>query len=86
MAGAKGPFIRPWLKEKPYYFCKDFCYGHDLHMEMWKWLFWRPNSENLKTQNFGRGRSVGQNDHYFRSYMTQETLVNLYELLYACVL
>ena len=87
MAGAKGPFIRPWLKEKPYYFCKDFCYGHDLHINrMWKWLFWRPNSENLKTQNFGRGRSVGQNDHYFRSYMTQETLVNLYELLYACVL
>ena len=32
-----------------------------------------------------RGRSVGQNDHYFRSYMTQITLVILYELLYACV-
>ena len=23
-------------------------------------------SENLKVQNFGRGKSVGQDDHYFR--------------------
>ena len=28
---------------------------------------------------------VDQNDHYFRSYMMQKTIVILYELLYACV-
>ena len=32
-----------------------------------------------------RGRSVRQNDHYFRSYMTQKTLVILYEQLYVFV-
>ena len=47
---------------------------------MRKWLLWRPNSENLKIQLFGSGRSVGQNYHYFRSYMTQETSIILYEL------
>ena len=78
--------FRPWLKEKRCYFCKDFSYGHDLHINrMWKWLFWRPNSGNLKAQNFGRGRSEGQNDHYLRSYMTQKTLELLYELLHAHV-
>ena len=66
--------FRPWLQEKHYYFCKDFSYGHDLHINrMRKWLFWRANSENLKIQYFGRGRSVGQKDHYFRLYMTQKT-------------
>ena len=30
------------------------------------------NSENLKIENFGRGRSVGQNYYSFRSYMTQK--------------
>ena len=44
-----------------------------------------PNSENLKTQHFGRDKLVGPNDHYFRSHMTRETLVILYEHLYACV-
>ena len=53
---------------------------------MWKWLFWRPNSENLTTQKFERGRSVGQKDHYVRSYMTQTTLIVPYELLYAYLL
>ena len=24
--------FRSVLKEKPYYFCKDFSYGHDLHI------------------------------------------------------
>ena len=52
---------------------------------MWEWLIWRPNSEILKIQKFGRGSWVGQNDHYFRSYMTQKTSVILYELLYAWV-
>ena len=84
--GPNDHFFRPWLKEKRYYFCKDFSYGHDLHINrMWKWLFWRSNSENFKTQNFWRCRSVGQNDHYFRSYMTQKPVVILYELLYAFV-
>ena len=32
-----------------------------------------------------RGRSVGQNNHYFRSYMTQKALVILYEQLYVFV-
>ena len=45
---------------------------------MWKWLFWRGNSEKLKS--FGRGRSVEQNDAYFRSYMTQRALIILCEL------
>ena len=38
-----------------------------------------------KTQNFWRCRSVRQNDHYFRSYMTQKSVVILYELLYTFV-
>ena len=42
--------------------------------------------KNAKTQNFGSSRSVIQNDHYFRSYTRQKTLIILYELLYACVL
>ena len=52
---------------------------------MWKWLIWRQNSENLKTQNFCRDRWVGKNDHCFRSYMIRKTSLILYELLYACV-
>ena len=35
-----------------------------------------PNDKNLKIQNFGRGRSVGQNDHYLRSYTTQKNFNN----------
>ena len=30
-------------------------------------------------ENFGHGRPIGQNDHCFRSYMTQKTLKNLYK-------
>ena len=45
-------------------------------MVMWKWLFWGLNIEKLKIQSFGRGRLVGQKDHYFRSYMTQENYKN----------
>ena len=78
--------LRPWLKEKRYYFFKDFSYRHDLQINrMRKWLFWRPNSEHLKTQDFGRGRSVGQNDLCFRSYMAQKALVILYGREYAGV-
>ena len=32
-----------------------------------------PNSENVKIQNFGRGRKLGQSDHYFRPYFPQKT-------------
>ena len=39
------------------------------------------NDKNLKIQNFGHGRSVGQNDHYLRSYAIQKTLLILYEFL-----
>ena len=37
-----------------------------------------PNSENVKIQNFGRGRKLGQSDHYFRPYFPQKTLIILY--------
>ena len=85
--GQNDHLFRPWLKERRYYFCKDLIYGHDLHLNrMWKWLFWRSNNETLKTKNFGSGRSVRQKNHYFRSYMRQETLINQYELLYAYAL
>ena len=53
---------------------------------MSKWLLSRPNSENLKTKNFGVGDQWDKNDHYFRTYMRQETLIDQYELLYACAL
>ena len=85
--GPNDNLFRPWLKERRYYFCKDFIYGHDLHFNrMRKWLFLRSNSQNLKTKNFGIGRSMRQNNHYFRSYMRQETLINQYELIYVCAL
>ena len=52
---------------------------------MSKWLFWRVSSGNLKTQNFVCVKSVGQKIHYFRLYMTQKTLINLYEYpLFLC--
>ena len=74
-------WFRLRLKEKRYYFCKDFVYGHDLHInKMWKRLFWKPDSEDLKIKFFERGRSMDQNNHYFWSYMTQKTLIILYEL------
>ena len=77
--GLNHHLFKKWLKEKRHYFCKDYSCGHDLHINrMWKWLFWRGNSEKLKS--FGRGRSVEQNDAYFRSYMTQRALIILCEL------
>ena len=86
MTGTNDQLLRPQKEKVIISLRTSFSYGYDLHINrMWKLLFWKPNSENLKTQNFGFGRSVGQNDHYFRSYMTQKTLVILYELLYACV-
>ena len=82
--GPRDHLFRPWLKR--YYFCNDSSYGHDLHINrMWKWLILKQNSENLKNQKLGRGRWVGQNDHYFRLNLPQKTSVTLYELLYACV-
>ena len=69
------------LKGKRYIFCKHFSYSHDLNInKMSKRYFWRRNSETLKIQNFGRLRSVQQNDRYFRSYITQKSLIILYEL------
>ena len=54
---------------------------------MWKWLFWKAKSENLKLQNFGRVRSIEQNDRWFRSYMTQKSFKILYEFpLWLCFL
>ena len=74
--GPNGHLFGRWLKEKRHYFCQDFSYGHDLHVSrMRKVLFWRPNSENL-TRYFRRDRSVGQTDHYFRSYMTHKNFNN----------
>ena len=43
----------------------------------------------VKTQKqkiLGVGDQSDKNDHYFRSYMRQETLIDQYELLYACAL
>ena len=86
--GPNDRFSRPWFKEKRYYFCKDVSYDHDLHINrMWKWLFWKAKSENLKLQNFGRVRSIEQNDRWFRSYMTQKSFKILYEFpLWLCFL
>ena len=85
--GSNDGLFRPWLKERRYYFNSNLNYGHDLHLNrMSKWLLSRPNSENLKTKNFGVGDQWDKNEHYFRSYMRQETLIDQYELLYACAL
>ena len=43
------------------------------------------NSEKLKIQKFGHGRSLRQSDHGLRSCMTQKTLIILYKLpLWLC--
>ena len=88
--GPNDHLLRPWLKEKCYYFCKNFSYGHDLRINrMWKWLFWRPNSEDLKTQNFvcsddfqpGRGRvsvRLSQTHMTENLYITGQNLKNMH--------
>ena len=36
------------------------------------------NCKNSKIQNFVPGRSLGQNDHYFKPYLLRKTLKSLY--------
>ena len=63
--GQNDHLFRPWSKEKRYFSSKDLSCGHYLHINrMWKQLFWWSSSEKLNSQDFGRGTSVGQNDHY----------------------
>ena len=45
----------------------------------------RPNREDLEMQKFRCDRSEGQDNHYSRSYMTQEASINVFEH-YGCVL
>ena len=78
--GPNDYLFRPWLKERRYCFSKNFIRGHDLRINrMLEWFFWRAWSENLKNQNFGCGRSMGQNDRCFTSYITGKNLIILYE-------
>ena len=47
--------------------------------------FERKIAKTEKTLNVGRGRSVVQNNHYFRSYRRHEILGIQYELLNVCI-